>query len=102
MPTVRIAAAAAEDLKGIWDYVAQHNPEAASKLIKEITSRFAMLRDYPHIGRAQHRLAKDLRSFVVKGYFIFYRPFEDGVEVLRIIHGSRDIERIFERLLDSL
>jgi plasmid stabilization system protein ParE len=31
MPVVRVAAAEEEDLKEIWSYIAQHNPEAASK-----------------------------------------------------------------------
>ena len=102
MRTVRVAAAAEEDLQEIWAYVAQHNLEAAIKLIKEITGKFAILRDHPHIGREQHKLLVNLRSLVVKGYFIFYQPFEDGVEILRVLHGSRDIESIFESFLESL
>lgn len=102
MPIVKVAAAAEEDLKEIWAYVAENNSEAASKLIKEITSKFALLRDYPQMGREQHNLLVNLRSFAVKGYIIFYQPFENGIEILRVLHGSRDIEGIFERLLDSL
>ena len=99
---IRIAAAAEEDLKEIWAYVAEHNTEAAGKLIKEITGKFAVLRDYPHIGREQNKLLVNLRSFAVKNYLIFYQPFADGVEILRVLHGSRDIESIFESFLDSL
>lgn len=102
MPTVKVAAAAEEELVKIWEYVAEHNPEAASKLIKEITGKFAFLRDYPNMGREQSRLLVNLRSFVVRDYFIFYQPFDDGVEILRVLHGSRDIESIFEGFLDSL
>lgn len=102
MPTVKVAATAEEDLRKIWEYVAEHNPEAANKLIKEITAKFAILRDHPHVGREQSRLLVNLRSFVVKNYFIFYQPFEDGIEILRVLHGSRDIESIFEGFLDSL
>jgi toxin ParE1/3/4 len=102
MPTVKIAAAAEEDLRKIWGYVAEHNPEAASKVVKEIIGKFAFLRDYPHMGREQSRLLVNLRSFVVKDYFIFYQPFDDGVEILRVLHGSQDIESIFEGFLDSL
>ena len=28
-------------------------------------------------------------------YLIFYRPTERGVEIIRVIHGSRDIEDLF-------
>ena len=102
MRTVKVAATAEEDLKGIWAYVAQHNEEAASKLIKEITGKFAVLSDYPQMGREQHKLLVNLRSVAVKGYIIFYQPLENGVEILRVLHGSRDVESIFERFLDSL
>jgi toxin ParE1/3/4 len=102
MRTVRVTAAAEQDLRGIWAYVAEHNAEAANKLIKEITGKFALLRDYPQMGREQDRLLVDLRSFVVRDYFIFYQPFEDGVEILRVLHGSRDIADVFEGFLDSI
>lgn len=102
MPVVRVAAAAEEDLRGIYAYAAEHSPEAADKLIKEITRRFAMLRDHPHMGRAQDELLVNLLSFTVKNYFIFYQPFEGGVEILRVLHASRDIESIFESFFDSL
>jgi toxin ParE1/3/4 len=102
MSTVKVSAAAEEDLRNIWAYVAEHNREAANKLIKGITSKFALLLDHPLIGRDQSRLLVNLRSFVVRDYFIFYQPFDDGVEILRVLHGSRDIESIFEGFLDSL
>ena len=102
MRAVRIAAAAEEDLKGIWSYVAEHNEAAASKLIKEITSKFAILSNFPDMGREQDALLVNLRNFAVKNYLIFYQPFDDGVEILRVLHGSRDIETIFESFFDSL
>lgn len=102
MRTVKVAAAAEEDLREIWAYVAEHNAEAAVKLIKELTGKFAILRDFPDMGRKQDRLLVNLRSFVVRDYFIFYQQFDDGVEILRILHASRDIESIFAGFLDSL
>jgi toxin ParE1/3/4 len=102
MPTVKVAGAAEEDLKEIWAYVAEYNLEVAGKLIKEITRKFALLRDHPQMGREQGKLLVNPRSFAVKSYIIFYQPFEGGIEILRVLHGSRDIERIFESFLDSL
>lgn len=102
MPVVKVAASAEEDLKGIWAYIAEHNPGAANNLIKEIIRRFAILRDHPHMGREQDKLLVNLRSFVVKNYVIFYQPIEGGIEILRILHGSRNIESIFEGFFDSL
>ena len=102
MRSVKVAAAAEEDLKEIWAYIAEHNTKAAAKIIKEITGKFAILRDYPHIGQEQDKLLVNLRSLVVKNYIIFYQPFEDRVETLRVLHSSRDVERLFENFFDSL
>jgi toxin ParE1/3/4 len=99
---VQISSTAAEDLKDIWDYVAQHNESSASKLIKEIKNKFVLLRDNPLIGREQNEFLIGLRSFVVKSYFIFYLPLDNGIDVLRVLHSSRDIESIFEEFFDSL
>jgi len=40
-----------------------------------------------------------LRQWRVKGfesYLIFYRPIPEGIEVLRVLHGARDIDRILD------
>lgn len=100
--TVNISAAAAEDLKDIWNYVAQYNETAAGKLIKEIQKKFILLRDNPLVGYEQNRFLVGLRSFILRDYFIFYIPLDDGIEILRILHSSRDIESIFENFFDSL
>lgn len=99
---IKISDTAAGDLKEIWQYVAEHNENAAGKLIKEITGKLILLRDNPLAGREQNKFLVGLRSFVVKNYFIFYLPFEDGIDVLRVLHSSRDIESIFENFFDSL
>ena len=102
MRKVRIAGAATSDLRGIWSYVAQSDTESATQLVKEIVKRFALLRDNPFMGRQQHHLLINLRSFPVKGFLIFYQPFEEHVDILRVLHGSRDVERIFEQFFDDL
>jgi toxin ParE1/3/4 len=102
MPIVKVAAAAEEDLREIWAYVAEHNTEAAGSLIKEITRRFALLRDHPQMGQQQDKLLINLRSFAVKNYIIFYQPFEGGIEILRVLHGTRDVGSMFDRFLESL
>ena len=100
--TIKISSSAAEDLKDVWDYIAPHGETSAAKLIKEINKKFILLRDNPRIGREQNQFLVGLRSFVVKNYFIFYLPTDNGIDVLRILHSSRDIESIFEEFFDSL
>lgn len=54
-----------------------------------------MLARNPKAGRERPDLAPRLRSFPVARYVLFYRPIDDGVEIVRVLHGSRDIDSIF-------
>jgi plasmid stabilization system protein ParE len=41
-----------------------------------------------------------LRVFRVSGFehtLILYRPLEDGVDILRVVHGSRNLQNLFRR-----
>lgn len=40
-----------------------------------------------------------MRSYVVPriGYIILYFPDRSPIEIARVIHGSQDIERLFEQ-----
>jgi toxin ParE1/3/4 len=102
MRSVRIATAAMIDLHDIWLYVAQRDAEAASRLIKEIVRRFRFLRDNPRMGRQQDQLLINLRSLSFKDYLIFYQPFAEHIDILRVLHGSRDVESIFAQFFDAL
>lgn len=102
MRQVKITEAAAEDLRQIWEYIAQYNIEAAHKLIKEFGRKFNTLRDHPHIGRSRDDLLIGLRSLPHGEYQIFYLPIDDRVEIYHVLHSSRDIESVFRRFFDAL
>ena len=61
MRQVKITAAAEEDLRAIWEYIAQRNVVAAHRLIKEFGRKFNTLRDHPLSGRARDDLLVNLR-----------------------------------------
>ncbi|MEG3934909.1 type II toxin-antitoxin system RelE/ParE family toxin [Microcoleus sp. T2B6] len=42
-------------------------------------------------------LLAGLHSFPIGNYVVFYREIENGIDVIRVLHGSRDIEDIFSR-----
>jgi toxin ParE1/3/4 len=50
----------------------------------------------PRAGRLRPELAPELRSFPVGRYVVFYRPQDDGIDVVRVLHSARDIESISE------
>jgi toxin ParE1/3/4 len=50
------------------------------------------LADFPRSGRQRLELRPSLRSVPVGDYLILYYPLKDGVQVERVLHGSRDLE----------
>ena len=96
MARVEFAPAAAIDLTEIAEYVAADNRPAAAKLIARFKEQAANLARSPGIGRPRVELQPRLRSFPIGRYVLFYRPVEGGIEVVRVLHGMRDIDQIFE------
>ena len=96
MNQYRVSAAARSDLDDIWLYIGYDNPNAADKYVRAIVSRFPKLASMPHMGRERPELSPSLRSFVVGHHVIFYRLFDGGVEVVRVLDGVRDLPPLFE------
>jgi toxin ParE1/3/4 len=48
------------------------------------------------MGRRRDELLPLLRSFPVDDYLIFYRSIEEGIEILRVVSGYRDLEKLFD------
>lgn len=84
------------DLVQIAIYLNERNPSAADRLLETIDERCLQLSNFPEIGRLREELAPNLRSFPVRNYVIFYRPMSDGIQLIRILHGARDIPKLFE------
>lgn len=95
MARVTFAPAAASDLDEIVEHVATDNPKAAARLVASFKERAARLAQMPGIGRSRPELQANLRSFPVGNYVLFYRPNQGGIEVARVLHGMRDLGRIF-------
>ncbi|VEP17193.1 Plasmid stabilization protein [Hyella patelloides LEGE 07179] len=86
---------AQEDLIEIWSYIAQFSEEAADRIIDTIYQKADLLAQSPYMGKERSELHPSLRSFVIEKYVLFYRPIEEnGIEVVRVLHGARDIEQL--------
>lgn len=80
--------------------VRRENPKAAKRLLDAINKTIKLLAAFPAIGPRRDELADALRSFPVSkytDYLVFYRPITDGIEVIRVLHGSRNLRRLFRR-----
>ncbi len=96
MSQYRVSDVARSDLEAIWLFIAQDNPEAADRFLRVVVSRFPMLATMPKAGRQRDELSVRLRSFPVGNYVIFYRLMENGIEIVRVLHGARDFPPLFE------
>jgi toxin ParE1/3/4 len=81
-------------------YGRQAGLRTARRFLAEAEATFGRLASLPGLGtryEPDHPRISDLRYFPVsrfKNYLVFYRPIENGVEIVRVLHGARDIPSI--------
>ena len=84
---------AIEDLREICAYIAERDPEAATRVGRGVLDHVQILVQFPFIGPAYPRGAQGpLRQIVFRSYRIFYDVSEGPrrVEILHVRHASRD------------
>lgn len=87
------------DLEEIWFHIAEDNEAYANKVVSQIIKNFPRLLSFPKIGKERNELFLGLRSFPSGKYLIFYQETDFGIEIVRVVHGSRDIEQVFEDII---
>ena len=98
--TVLKADTAVLDLEDASDYLWRRSPASALRFLEAAEDTFRRLAGRPGIGTPcdfEDLAVPDLRFFPVsrfKKYVVFYREVADGVEILHVLHGSRDIANI--------
>ncbi|MGO9177343.1 MAG: type II toxin-antitoxin system RelE/ParE family toxin [Desulfobaccales bacterium] len=95
MPVIIRRPLARSDLSEIWDYIADDNETRADAFVDIIDQKFQALASYPNMGRSRDELEEGPGSFPVGRQVIFYRVIAEGVEIIRVLHGSRDLDAIF-------
>jgi toxin ParE1/3/4 len=93
-----------QDLERYADYVAKRSTvNVALRFFAAAQDTFSLLATQPQMGwrsRLNHARLKSLRVFRVAGFermLILYRPLREGIEVLRVVHGSRNLQTLFRR-----
>jgi toxin ParE1/3/4 len=82
---------AEEDLISIWLSIAPDNRAAADRLLDRFDMRWELLASQPFSGMARNDLGEGIRRLVVGNYLTFYRVTSTGIDILRVLHGRRDI-----------
>jgi toxin ParE1/3/4 len=94
---IRFGESAKQDLRDIWRGLAEYSGLAfADSTLANIESKFRLLAQFPSSGRVRAELLAGLRSYPAGDFVIFYRIIETTVEVVRVLHGRRDIDVIFD------
>lgn len=82
---------ARSDLFSIWQHVADTDPGAADRLTERLRARVQLLRQFPDVGVARPDIRDDVRMLVEAPFLILTRVTPDAVQVVRVLHGARDI-----------
>ena len=73
------------------------------RFLRAAEETFRLLASQPGMGaRAECRSSflTGVRMFPLKrfsNHLVFYRRVENGIEIIRVLHGARDIKALFER-----
>jgi len=99
--SITIRPQARVDLAEIADFIAHDSLEAAERFLDATKAAFALLAEMPEMGtrcRFNNADASDIRLWSIRGFenhLVFYRPTSSGIEIVRVLHGSRDILALF-------
>ena len=85
---------AKDDIREIVRYIRERNESASIKVRQEFQDAMRRLADFPGMGHLRNDLADEsLRIWSVHSYLIVYRPDRQPIEVLRVVHGARDLQQ---------
>ncbi len=97
MATAEWTPTAKRELDAIHDFIGveRQSPRAAANLVREIHDNANLYATQPLMGTSRDDLGEGLRTFSIKAYIVFYRPHQDGIEVVRVVDGRRDYPALF-------
>lgn len=87
--------AAEVDLSEIVDFIRRDSPGAARRILGELRAAMQRLAAMPQMGHVREDLVEEpVRFWPVRSYLIIYRPEAEPLEIVRILHGARDVRSI--------
>lgn len=95
------SALALGDLEEQAEYIRQRNPRAALRFLEAAEGTFRLLASMPGIGEryeTDNPLYQDLRCLPIHkfpAHIVYYKALADGIIVIRVLHGARDVDQVF-------
>ena len=99
-PAVHRRPGARRDLLEAFVHIGRNSVPAARRFLEAAEQTFQRLAGMPGIGTRYDPdtpALSELRYFPVAKfpkYLVFYRPTPDGIEIVRVLHGARDLATI--------
>jgi toxin ParE1/3/4 len=100
MSRVALRPAARRDIHRHADYIGEKRRSAGRRFYSAAERALKKLAENPNMGSLcewENPALVGIRVWSIKGfkyYLIFYMPLTDGIDVIRVLHGSMDLERI--------
>src|SRR5580704_11208886 len=97
---LRIYPAAEADVDDAALFIAQDNLQAALRFYDAVEKTYRQIRDHPmrwprfEIGHPRLATLRKTSVFGFRNYLVFYPVEANVVDVIRVLHGARDIPAI--------
>ena len=95
MARVFFTPAACDDLIGILMHISEEEPTAADRVLDRLDEVAIYFEDNPQMGPSRDEIGSGLRYLVSGSYLVLYRTLGDDIEIVRLVHGRRDLYRLF-------
>ena len=93
-----LSAPASRDLDEILTYVLQQSgPRRARHVAEAFHEAFAKVAESPDLGHRREDLTvSPVLFFAVWSYLVVYKPETEPLEIVRVLHGARDVPTILD------
>lgn len=92
--TYRVSRLAEKDMHEVAVYIARDSRTAARNWTASIREKCRLLGEMSELGVNRDELRKGLKTFPVGNYLILYKQVEIGIEVVRVLHGARQWQKL--------
>ncbi len=97
LKSFELSLVADQDLQDIFDYTFEEfGIDQAVDYVSSFDQAFENIIQNPEIGRKRDEIKEGLRSVLKEQHTVFYRLLDNRIRIVRILHASRDVPRLFE------
>ena len=95
MKRFKLSPPAAEYIREAWAFIARDNLDAARRFRLRILEACRTIAQNPRIGHSREDLTSKPVLFWPEGkYLIIYNPARTPIEIVRVLHGARDVPKL--------